>query len=41
VATQSFELEPLPVDETRAALINIVTELLAPVEASSPARTTA
>jgi AcrR family transcriptional regulator len=41
VATHSFELEPLPVDETRAALINIVTELLAPVEASSPARTTA
>ncbi|MEO7373147.1 MAG: TetR/AcrR family transcriptional regulator [Terrimesophilobacter sp.] len=34
VASQSFELEPLPVDETRAALINIVTELLAPVDAN-------
>jgi TetR/AcrR family transcriptional regulator len=34
VASQSFELEPLPLDETRGALINIVTELLAPVDAS-------
>jgi TetR/AcrR family transcriptional regulator len=34
VASQSFELEPAPVDETRAALINIVTELLAPVDVS-------
>ena len=34
VASQSFDLEPLPVDETRAALINIVTELLAPVDVS-------
>lgn len=34
VASQSFDLEPFPVDETRAALINIVTELLAPVDVS-------
>jgi TetR/AcrR family transcriptional regulator len=40
VASQSFELEPLPVDETRAALINIVSELLAPVDVSPHTRTT-
>lgn len=34
VASQSFEMEPSPLEETRAALINIVTELLAPVETS-------
>ncbi|WP_346232032.1 TetR/AcrR family transcriptional regulator [Parafrigoribacterium mesophilum] len=34
VASQTFEIEPSPVDETRAALINIVTELLAPVDVS-------
>jgi TetR/AcrR family transcriptional regulator len=40
VASQSFELEPLPVDETRAALINIVSELLAPVDVSPHTHTT-
>jgi TetR/AcrR family transcriptional regulator len=34
VASQSFEIDPAPVDEARAALINIVTELLAPVHVS-------
>ncbi|HUG50197.1 MAG TPA: hypothetical protein VLZ78_04290, partial [Terrimesophilobacter sp.] len=41
VASQSFELDPLPVDEIRAALINIVTELLAPVDVPPHAHTTA
>jgi TetR/AcrR family transcriptional regulator len=40
VASQSFELEPLPVDEIRAALINIVSELLAPVDVSPHTRAT-
>ena len=34
VASQSFDIEPAPIDETRVALINIVTELLAPVDVS-------
>ena len=34
VASQRFELEPAPLDETRAALVSIVTELLAPVDVS-------
>lgn len=34
---QSLDLEPAPIDETRAALVTIMTELLAPVSAGAPA----
>lgn len=32
-AAQNYDIEPLPVDETRAALVTIMSELLAPVSA--------